>query len=94
MLLKHVETQSMFHITADWLYFEAGHGKGPCEGVGGVSKRGVEVTIKKKQVTVIDCAGDYFKWAHEDISSNINYFLVSGSDVRKAKSQMDRWQQY
>ena len=62
MLLKHIETQSMFHTAANWLYFEAGHGKGPCDGVGGVSKRREEEAIKRKQVTVIDCAGDYFNW--------------------------------
>lgn len=26
-------------IKATWLYFEAGHGKGPCDGVGGTAKR-------------------------------------------------------
>ena len=62
--------------------------------MGGVSKRRTEEAIKRKQVTVIDCAEDYFKWAQEDISSKINYFLVSGNDFRNAKSQMDIWQQY
>ena len=61
MLLKNIETQCMFHITADWLYFEAGRGKDPCDGVGGVSKRRAAEAIKRKQVTVIDCAEDYFK---------------------------------
>ena len=59
----------MFHVTADWLYVEAGHGKDPCDRVDGVSKRPAEDAIKRKQVTVIDCAEDYFKWAQEDISS-------------------------
>ena len=66
MLLKQ---ESMFHITADWLYFEAGHGKGPCDGVDGVSKKRAEQAIKEKQDTIIDCAEDYFKWTQEDISS-------------------------
>jgi len=71
-----------------------GHRKGPCDGVGGVSKRHAEETIKRKQVTVLECAQDYFKWAQDDISSKINYFLVSGNDFRNAKSQIDRWQHY
>ena len=66
-LLTHVETQSMLHITADWLYFEAGHGKGPCDGVGGVSKRRAEEAINRKQVTVIDCA-EYFSGGPRKIS--------------------------
>ena len=84
----------MFHITANWLYFEAGHGKGPYDGVGGVSKRRADEAIKRTQVTVIDCAEDYFKWAQEAISRKINHFLVSGNDVLDAKSQMDGWQQH
>ena len=59
--------------------------------MGGVSNRRAEEAIKRKQVTVIDCAEDYFMWAQEDISSKINYFLVSGNDVRNAKSQLDSW---
>ena len=55
----------MFHITAGRLYSDVGHGQGPCDGVGGVSKRRVEEAIKRKQVTVIDCAEDYFKWVQE-----------------------------
>ena len=51
---------------------------GPCDGVGGVSKRHVDEAIERKQVTVIDCAEDYFKWTQEDISRKINYLFVSG----------------
>ena len=91
MLLKH---ESMFHIIADWLYFEAGHGKGPFDGVGGVSKRHARVVINRKHVTVIDCAEDYFKLAQEDITSKIRYCLESGNDVLDAKGQKDGWQQH
>ena len=34
---------------------------GPCDGVGGVSKRRAGEVIKRKDVTVIDCPEDYFK---------------------------------
>jgi len=46
MLLKH---ERMFHIVTDWLYFEAGRGKGPCDGVGGVSKRRAEEAIEGRK---------------------------------------------
>ena len=91
MLLKH---ESMFQLRADWLFFEAGHGKGPCDGVGGVSKRRADEAIKRKQVVGIDCAEDYFMWAQGDISSTIKYIFVSSNDVSKAKEQMDGWQQH
>ena len=36
LLSRHKE---LFDVTASWNYFEAGHGKGPCDGVGGSLKR-------------------------------------------------------
>ena len=33
-------------ITASWQYFEAGHGKGPCDGVGGTVKRQADSAFK------------------------------------------------
>ena len=32
--------KAMFGIPASWQYFESGHGKGPCDGVGGSDKTG------------------------------------------------------
>ncbi|KAI0243337.1 hypothetical protein LSAT2_013594, partial [Lamellibrachia satsuma] len=32
-------TAALFGVRGDWLYFEAVHGKGPCEGVGCAAKR-------------------------------------------------------
>jgi hypothetical protein len=31
--------KQIYGITARWNYFEAGHGKGPCDGLGGTCKR-------------------------------------------------------
>ena len=87
-LLKH---ESMFQLRADWLFFKAGYGKGPCDSVGGVSNRRANEAIKRKQVVGIDCAEDYLKG---DISSTIKYMFVSSNDVSKAKEQMDGWQQH
>ena len=30
--------QQLFSVKASWNYFEAGHGKGPCDGIGGTPK--------------------------------------------------------
>ena len=35
-----------FGIPASWHYFEAGHGKGPCDGVGGTTKRMADEAVK------------------------------------------------
>jgi hypothetical protein len=63
--------KSIFHIIANhlqlfgakgcWQYFEAGHGKGPCDGVGAVAKRMADEAVRQGRVTIQD-ASDYFAW--------------------------------
>ena len=36
----------MFGIPCTWTYFESGHGKGPCDGIGGSSKRLADLAVK------------------------------------------------
>ena len=38
--------QQLFSVKASWNYFEAGHGKGPCDGIGGTAKRMADEAIK------------------------------------------------
>ena len=57
----------------------------------GSQKGRAEEAIKPNQVTVIDCAEDYFKWAQGDTTSKFNYFFVSGYGVLGAQGQMDGW---
>ena len=48
ILCKH---QALFDgIRATWTYFEAGHGKGPCDGVGAAAKRNADYTVKSGRV--------------------------------------------
>ncbi|KAL3880396.1 hypothetical protein ACJMK2_032640 [Sinanodonta woodiana] len=48
---KHIFSIVAHHDTlfpgmkASWLYFEAGHGKGPCDGVGGTAKRLADIAM-------------------------------------------------
>ena len=44
IICKHLE---LFGIACTWSYFEAGHGKGPCDGVGAAAKRKADDTIKQ-----------------------------------------------
>ena len=52
-------------IPAVWNYFETGHGKGPCDGIGGASKRTADLAIRQGKITVQD-APDYFEKVHHD----------------------------
>ena len=45
ILCKH---RHIFGLNATWCYFEAGHGKGPCDGVGAAAKRMATNTVKRR----------------------------------------------
>ena len=63
--------QQMFNMTASWLYLEAGHGKGPCDGVGGTAKRMADEAVKTR-TSIIQDAKDFYDWA-ESTQSAIKY---------------------
>ncbi|WAR07387.1 hypothetical protein MAR_017345 [Mya arenaria] len=48
-------------IQTAWLYFEAGHGKGACDGVGGTAKRLAGMAVKRHKA-IIQSAKDFFRW--------------------------------
>ena len=71
--------QTMFiEITASWQYFEAGHGKGPCDGVGGTAKRQADSAVKR-QICSIQNADDFYAWGCTQESSNLHYMFVSST---------------
>ena len=46
ILCKH---QQLFDgLAATWTYFEAGHGKGPCDGIGATAKRNADNAVKHR----------------------------------------------
>ena len=52
--------KAMFGISASWQYFESGHGKGPCDGVGGSVKRAADRAVKTGKL--IKTAQDFYAW--------------------------------
>jgi hypothetical protein len=65
-------------IKATWDYLESGHGKGPCDGVGGSIKRSADIAVKKGEI--ISNAEEFFQWASTN-STNISCLYVSNADV-------------
>ena len=45
--------QQIFGMPAVWHYFEKGHGKGPCDGIGGAVKRGAAQAAKQDWFVVV-----------------------------------------
>ncbi|KAL3875659.1 hypothetical protein ACJMK2_033589 [Sinanodonta woodiana] len=59
-------------IKAFWLYFEAGHGKGPRDGVGGTAKRLADMAVKR----------------HSAIIHALKYILVPKSQCTEANEEL------
>jgi hypothetical protein len=78
-LLMH---KTAYGVEARWNYFEAGHGKGPCDGLGGTTKRLADQAIKQGKVVIQD-ANDFYNWASQS-SKGIKFVYVS-QDTTKAK---------
>ena len=73
-------------VRARWDYLEAGHGKGPCGGLGGSVKRSADSAIKQGKV-VIQSAEDFYSWAYEsEARSVVKYYYVSQEEYELAHS--------
>jgi len=44
---------------ASWHFFESGHGKGPCDGIGGTTQRNADNAVKQGKDLIQD-AHDFF----------------------------------
>lgn len=87
----HILTQheKEFGIPASWHYFEAGHGKGPCDGVGGTTKRMADEAVKQQKATIQD-ADDFFLWTQaQKENSSIKYLFVSKEQCSDAQTSID-----
>ena len=71
--------KTSFNIKATWSYFESGHGKGPCDGVGGAVKRSADTAVQKGQL--IKDAKQFFEWGSEQESTSALSFLYVDIDM-------------
>ena len=53
--------EEYFNISASWNYMESGHGKGPCDPIGGTAKRKDDLAVKNDKAVIQD-AMDFFTW--------------------------------
>ncbi|MES9883292.1 MAG: hypothetical protein ABW185_20700 [Sedimenticola sp.] len=74
-------------VKASWTYFEAGHGKGPCDGVGGCAKRLADSAVKR-ECTVIQTAEDFYNWGDSLENSKVKYMYVPKSKCVEAQDEV------
>ena len=78
-----------FGIEARWKYFESGHGKGPCDGIGGSVKRMAEQA--GKHGTPMADADDFFKWASET-GGAVNYTWIGQEEYDLSQKEVNMLQ--
>ena len=76
----------IFNVRATWNYFESGHGKGLCDGVGWAVKWSADLPIKKG--ALIKTAVDLFRWGNKQQNSAVTYLLVTPEEVEQATAEM------
>lgn len=65
-------------LAAKWNYFEAGHGKGPCDGLGGITKRMADEAVNTGKASIQD-ADDFFAWTQSSVCNlqNVTFLFVA-----------------
>lgn len=81
ILSKH---EALYGCAAQWNYFEAGHGKSACHGLGGTTKRLADEAIRQGNATIQD-AHDFYAWALQSNMRDVKFVFV-GKDACKIKA--------
>ena len=70
-----------FSIKARWNFLESGHGKGPCDGLGGSVKRSADMAVRQAKCNIQDAA-DFYAWGlqSELAGSKVKYLLYTQED--------------
>ena len=76
---------SDFGVSARWNYLEVGHGKGPCDGLGGSVKRCADLAVRQRKCSIQD-ASQFFNWATSNNVSKVKYILYTAEDVEHAEA--------
>ena len=78
----------LFGVTASWTWLEAGHGKGPCDGVGGGIKKKADKLVKSGRIisSNIECCQ-----AIPENTTTMPLFEITAEEIENCKTSMDAW---
>lgn len=81
--------KDIYGMTATWNYWEAGHGKGPCDGLGGTVKRMADDAINAGKVAIQD-PSDFYAWSQSTHCSmkSVRFMFVSAEDCQKKAMEL------
>ena len=84
VVASHEET---YNITAQWNYFEAGHGKGPCDGLGGTVKRMADEAIRQGK-SIIQDARDFYRWSIQSSMKGVEFVYVDKDECETKRQEI------
>lgn len=89
LIANHKES---FGIDAYWNFFEAGHGKGPCDGIGGVTKRSADIAMKSGRCSIQD-ASDFYAWSQSDACNlkSISFTYIDKAVCEENSVEISTW---
>ena len=84
--------KEMFGLNAHWNFFEAGHGKGPCDGIGGVTKRSADLAMKAGKC-IIQSASDFHAWTQSTACNlrNIKFEYITKENCEATAEEIKTW---
>lgn len=82
LIANHMET---YGCIAQWNFFEAGHGKSACDGLGGTTKRLADEAIRQGNTTIQD-AQEFYQWAQKSNMKEVSFIFVE-KEKCKQKSE-------
>ena len=81
----------MFGTTSTWHWLEAGHGKGPCDGIGGSVKKMAETAVKRG--AVLSDTDTFFEYFRGTRGGKMQFVRVTIEDVQESSDLMQSWKQ-
>ena len=85
-----VNHDSIFNRRAVWNYFEAGHSKGPCDGLRGTVKRMADNAVNTGKVWIQNASG-FYAWVISSSLSNVTFKYVSDAQIAGKVSAMSKF---
>ena len=84
--------EAFFGVKAQWNFFEAGHGKGPCDGLGGSTKRHADQAMKNGKVIIQD-ATDFYAWTQSThcTMTNVQFRFIPREACEQTTAEINTW---
>ena len=81
--------ESIYGLKSKWNYWEAGHGKGPSDGLGGTCTRMADEAVKTGKVAIQD-PSDLYAWTQSSHCHirNVQFIFVSAKSCQEKASEV------